>query len=465
MSALPLVGILIVGAALRLYRIDAESVWLDEAFSITIARTSIPGILEHTALDVHPPLYYLLLFYWGKLAGTTPAAARLLSAILGLGLVAAGYAVARRLLDRPTALVAAALLACAPFQIEFSQEARMYTLLALLSTISMHAFLALLERRSRAWTTTLAFGNALLLYTHTYGAFIIAAQAALLFTRRGRDGATDQRVRATWLKSLAVTLVIYAPWLAIFVLQSLRVQDRFWIAQPSWHAFLHPVLIYAGSAPLAGGLLLAALGGVYRLRREPHCAAVAKALMGWTTAPIALPFLLSFVGSPIFLPKYSIAASVPYAIVAAHGLAGLRGRRWRRAAAAVLLLLTTYGLYSFYTKPRKNDWRRATARLEATARPNDLVVFHPRFQQIPFDFYRQRDDLVRRPLTGTADALPAAEIPAAVARVSAGRNRLWLVALRGEPVISAVVDELNKSFVPVDRAYANGVETILFERR
>ena len=64
-----LVAVLILGFSLRLYGITSESIWLDEAFSIQLAKYDPVEIIRKTARDVHPPLYYLLLHFWINLFG------------------------------------------------------------------------------------------------------------------------------------------------------------------------------------------------------------------------------------------------------------------------------------------------------------------------------------------------------------------------------------------------------------
>ena len=57
-----LLGIL-AAFALRLFHLGATSLWYDETVSVVLARKSIPALLAHTAGDIHPPGYYLLLHF------------------------------------------------------------------------------------------------------------------------------------------------------------------------------------------------------------------------------------------------------------------------------------------------------------------------------------------------------------------------------------------------------------------
>src|SRR5262245_12583092 len=105
LSLLWLPAILALAAALRVFHLGAESAWVDEAFSITIARDSLSRIVAETAADVHPPLYYFALFFWERIAGSSEAWARLLSAVFSVATIVSAHAVARRLLGQPIAVI------------------------------------------------------------------------------------------------------------------------------------------------------------------------------------------------------------------------------------------------------------------------------------------------------------------------------------------------------------------------
>ena len=51
--------VLLLALSLRLYGIETESIWLDEAFSATASAGTLAEIFEVNALDTHPPGYYL----------------------------------------------------------------------------------------------------------------------------------------------------------------------------------------------------------------------------------------------------------------------------------------------------------------------------------------------------------------------------------------------------------------------
>ena len=88
-------------------------------------------IAQDAAHDIHPPLYYWLLRLWTTVFGLSEFALRSLSAVLGTLLVLVIYGLGTRLFNRTTGLAAAFIAAIAPFQVYYSQEARMYILVAL----------------------------------------------------------------------------------------------------------------------------------------------------------------------------------------------------------------------------------------------------------------------------------------------------------------------------------------------
>src|SRR5689334_12882643 len=131
--------LLLLAAGLRFYRIDAQSLWSDEGSSVAQALRDIPAIAANAALDIHPPFYYILLHYWIIPLGVSEVALRSLSALLGIALVALVFALGKVWWNERVGLIAAFLAAINPFLIDYAQEARMYTLMAVLGAICVYA--------------------------------------------------------------------------------------------------------------------------------------------------------------------------------------------------------------------------------------------------------------------------------------------------------------------------------------
>ena len=98
-----LLVIVLFGASLRLFHIDRQSVWWDEAFSLTLARVPLAELPEYFTPDrspgvprygwsapsrrmweANPPVYFVALRLWFEMFGHGPRPARLLSAVAGV---------------------------------------------------------------------------------------------------------------------------------------------------------------------------------------------------------------------------------------------------------------------------------------------------------------------------------------------------------------------------------------------
>ena len=195
-----LLGGLFVAFALRLYSLGSESLWYDETVSVVLARKSIPALIAHTAGDIHPPGYYLLLNLWQTIS--QPSLFHGLeflfawpSVWFGILVVALLFPLAARLCDRRVALLTIWLAAVNPFHIWYSQEVRMYTVGAALGLICLWLLLTYWQsdnsasgkRPSNAFLLSCyAICAALGLYVLYYFVFLLATLfliALLLYIR------------------------------------------------------------------------------------------------------------------------------------------------------------------------------------------------------------------------------------------------------------------------------------------
>jgi hypothetical protein len=181
-TLLVLLAILLLATWLRFYRIDAQSFWHDEGNSAGLAQRDLPRIIAGAAGDIHPPGYYVLLAGWVSVFGTQGELPyRSFSAACGVALVGVVFLLGGRLFGRSAGLLAALAAAVNPFQVYYSQEARMYALMALLGALSilgllLWTYFAGSGRISRFASALIVFANALGLYTHYVFPVMLAVQ-------------------------------------------------------------------------------------------------------------------------------------------------------------------------------------------------------------------------------------------------------------------------------------------------
>ena len=234
---------MLTSIALVFWRLGTASFWFDEAYTSALVRSDVSTLLSHTAADVHPPLYYLLLKGWAQIFGFSDVALRSFSALLMLASVFMVMVLAKRLMERRHAYLVASFAALSPFTIRFAQETRMYALVSLLLVGATYLFVIQMQRkrRERSWKIWILYVLLLTaaLYTHYFSILILAAHMAyaLFHDTRTKDGKTwlirlknrisliDRRL----LKSLLLIPVLYAPWLPTLIDQTNAVNDGFWI--------------------------------------------------------------------------------------------------------------------------------------------------------------------------------------------------------------------------------------------
>jgi uncharacterized membrane protein len=459
-AAILLGGIVLLGAALRLANLGAKSLWIDEAFSIWMARQPPDAIWRLTVhLDQHPPLYYLLLHGWMRLFGDSEAAARGLSALCGIATIPLLAALGARVAPGPApGRLAALLLAVAPLHVRHAQEARMYTLLTLAAGLTLLCMLRLLDapaarerwifartewRGANPWWLGFIGGTALTLLSHNTAILFAVAVAGFIAGAFGppalRHGLRADRRLLNWSAALGLALLLWLPWLPFELVQVRRVAAEFWV-QPltrqtvleHWYSLVN-AFGPSGAArypllALFGGL---ALLGAWRLRQRPATVALLLVLI---LVPFAGELLVSL-HRPIFLTRTLLWTTLPLYLLLAGGLCGLRIRPLIGMAALAIVLLNLSALRSYYRNAQAEDWRGAAVRVAQAVRPGDVVLFNAGWMQIPFDYYYQRvgppvaehglpADLFTRGIL--EPKMTTADLPR-LRQLITGHSRVWLL--------------------------------------
>lgn len=459
---LPLAAILLVGAETRFMGLADRSLWFDEAFSVTLARTPFPMIVQflRSNNDAHPPFYYALLGGWMHLFGHGEVAVRSLSALIGLLMIPVLYVFATKMVDRGVALTAAALLAGSAFAVHAAQEARMYPLLGLLALGSWYSLhLAVESGKARYWTLY-AVCAALMLYTHYFGFFVVGSQVLYLGPRCWRD----RRTLRDGLLAMAAVAALFSPWIPTFVAQVASGRGSPTFRPPidihnlttllalfgfggelfGTGGYFHLSLLPPWREAVVAAPLLGVLGaGIYALRGRG-----AWLLVCYWAAPIAAAVAVSQRAN-VFYPRYFSFLTPPFALILAAGLDLLvaavaqRTRRWAvnrpaaLAACVVLLVALNAPVVNGYSSVdySVHDWRGAAALVTAEAGPKDYLLFVPGFAKTPFEYYyrgaQERYQLTPVEVYGMVRVKKAADpaINAAWARRLAEHHpHVWIVA-------------------------------------
>jgi uncharacterized membrane protein len=222
-------AILIAAAAIRIAT-AGYSLWFDELASLVFAHQPQARLWSDWMIrESNPPLYYSLLRVWIGAFGESDRVVRLLSILIGLGGIVAGWALARRLGGAAAGLIAAALLAVSASHVAFSQEARSYVLAYSATLVALIGAADVLDHRRRG-PVIYAAATLVALYSHTtmiVFALLAGATVAVMLRR-------SPRALAEWLAANVLIAVGWAWWAAISLRQMSAAYTNFdWIKQPS----------------------------------------------------------------------------------------------------------------------------------------------------------------------------------------------------------------------------------------
>ncbi len=176
--------ILVLAFLLRLINLGAEPYWGDEVLSLDIVhhyQDNVSAMVKYVAaIEIHPPLYYLMLYWWAKWFGYGEAAIRSLSLIFSLGVILLVYWLAKKLFNSSRAgLLAAFLSAVLPMSIEFSQEARPYIIFVFFGLLAALVYWHYRESNKKIFLVIYIFANLIGLYLHY--SYLFFATALALF--------------------------------------------------------------------------------------------------------------------------------------------------------------------------------------------------------------------------------------------------------------------------------------------
>jgi len=369
--------ILLMALILRSAFLGGKSVWLDEAFSVWMAERSVDQIWTTTA-DNHPPLYYLMLKAWMFL-GNSEAIIRLPSVFVTLVGLALLYLLARRLFNEKVALFSVILLALAPLDAWYAQEARMNIFVA-----SAGLMIALgLTMMDLKGALLITIGLALGLYIDYPIIPIWVVLSGIWFAHWWRQGRSAKQLLTWFVASLAAWLIFLPLWphlhnvlsrmSGIFVFASFRESTGL----PDFGLLL----------PIAG-LLFLGIGAAVVARWAPDI--LARPDIGKKAAVV---FVLSFILLSLLVPiprlyslKRLVVTGWPFVVLAVTWFAIEKLGNSRSYLIALIVASLIATLVVLLAVP-KDDWRSATAHINQNAAQDDIVWLEPSSGFMPYGYY------------------------------------------------------------------------------
>lgn len=377
----PLLLLIALAAAVRLATIGLQSFWFDEAFTpvyvIHPSFTATMHTMSHT--ENTPPLWYVLIWIWTRIFGTGVVAMRLPSALAGIALVPVAWAIGDELGGRRAAIAAAAIVACNPLLVWYSQEARAYELYALTGGIAFLCFLRAERQPSGRRMAAFALAGCLALLSHYFAVFLLVPMSLWLLRRRERWRVALPAVGAIAIVGLALVPLLLAQggngtqWIGEWPLRErLEAIPQYYLTGYSGAPLGHAIELLV-ALPIIAGLAY----GLWRKldAREGRGTLLALAL---AACGVLIPIVLVGLGADYLAPRNLIAAMLPVtAVIAVVVAARSTGR-----AGAALVTLTAIGFLAIVIdvnlSPRlqRGEWKGVAAALAKAPAGRVIATVH-----------------------------------------------------------------------------------------
>lgn len=482
-----LATVVLTGAALRLYRLGANSLWYDEAVTAYLtnpAKVSGSDFLLRRVESVVTlgPAYYSLVRVF-SLLDQTEFALRLPSVIAGILAILCTYQIARIYSSNSVALLSSLLLCFSAYHVYFSQEARPYAMqmwFGLGSTLMLVE--ALKDSKLLKWVLYILI-TALGFYFH------VLSYMALMVLAQGAAVALGSRSRSTilrkWLMAQLGILVLLLPWLAMklpVVLQILTGTSQLgwspegtraltpaptamllrqiawaflagkhfnllffpWIRRllttvPDFEAWCYRIVALAYMLVITKGIVQYLGPQLIRLLSAVESGAASEITPRTTNAegvvlfssyliiPLGVMYIISFY-FPMLTERHAYVVFPAYVVLLAFGINSFKSRAVRTMLVAGFLVVNGISLANYYFNPQyqKEQWRDVAEYVEYQEREGDVVVFYADYVQTAFDYYYHgsaREVGLRR----TFEEVDEDAVRSQLQQMINGHDRVWLV--------------------------------------
>lgn len=418
-ARLMLAAVMALALVIRLFGIDRESLWIDEAYSIWFARQPYGDLVGDIAItEFNPPLYYLLLHVWVDLFGESVVSLRLLSSLINVATIPFVYLTARWSVParhgHVTGLLAGTLFALCFAEIQYAHEARTYALLVLSFSLVTAASARIVRdlanlddmpgERPAGWPwLLLGLGAALTFWSH-YTSLLLVALAGLahilvwiVLARRRLD------IFGLYLRSAALFLVVAAPALWIFLAYAMPGSGDFWIHPPSLADAIDATSIIFGAAfaldswslDILMRLAIFApwplLGLVYAWRSGQTQVRINAGLLALlSVAAFGLFLLVTYLGRPVFLQRIVLPTQIGWIVLCAMSPLIFPSGRARHVAAGAVVLAFSAGAIAYHGAraeiTKKEPWREVAALISQHS-PDGAKVFTSGSGEVILDHY------------------------------------------------------------------------------
>lgn len=366
----------------RLYNIDLAPFSYDE--SITLKDTLLDfGHIKHEAeWDANPPFYYYCIWIWVKIFGTSEFTLRAFSALMSaLSLLIVSPFLAKNY-SRTSSLAFVLIFTFHPVIFYYAQEARCYSLVLLLTSLTLVVFKNFMNKPSAKSIVLLALFNFLLLYTHYITFFILFFQLVIILA--SKNNFKFFSISAVLTLILILIRFTKKQFLVIFGVGTNSVKDA-WIQHSTigdYAQFIEKMyfhyLIYIAVVLISGYLL-------YKSFKSDHETKFIILFIGLTSLLAPILFFVIGTFTPIFIDRY-----VLYAIYLSF-IAIAISCHFQKSSYLIVLALIIFSLVKFNWCYNKGFDMRSVAEFVKTNQKDNMVIINTKDLTGLFLYYYNKD--------------------------------------------------------------------------
>ncbi len=300
------------------------NIWTDEAFTVELLQRDIPGIIHGTAVDVHPPLYYLIAKLLTYVFGSSRIVLKMVSVIPMIIMMYFGGIYVSKLMSERSGVIFSITLGLIPCVAEYAVQLRMYswamcfiTFMALsaadyyINETGSSFIMMIVCGIGAAYCHYFAFASAILIYGFLF-------LAAVFFKKK---------ILFKWLVAVVLSLLAYLPWLSVLASQLGSVSSDYWIEEitlktvKGFFPFLFGMDIPGSTLVWIVILIVSVLavvrfGNIKTIETDAFC--ILCLLVPVFTAVTGI--VASKLIRPVFIIRYVVPCMGLIAILIAHGL-------------------------------------------------------------------------------------------------------------------------------------------------
>jgi mannosyltransferase len=386
---LPILILTIIAAVLRIYNLDLNSLWLDEAATIEYSSKGFMMAWTYFAAgEYNPPLFYWITGFMMNF-GNSEFILRLAPAIFGIIAIPLTYLLGKEWKDENTGLAAAALLTFSPWHLYYSQEARTYSLSVALAILLMLFYLKALKDNSYKNWIIVGVIAAIGCWAHLYFAILVLTlfvHALMIYIdfKHPIKSLAKPLVGITtyiWIALPVILVVFFGLWsrrtaqAPTYGIKGFAViTDFFWNfgSYIQWVSILFFLLLVAG---------------IYLTYRDDEQNKTKNVLLVLTfiIIPLIITIPLSYIVPMV--TRYLIFLLPFILIIMVQPLLFLKDRRLQALLVCAVIAFGVPTLTIQETQFTKDDFRGYIKYLDTITQPGDTVIAVPEYIDLPIKYY------------------------------------------------------------------------------